>query len=249
MFKKNKYSYTDDNTKLWRYMSFSKFLDLIETSSLFFCRIDCFEDNLEATQPDGAHVFSVLTQNPWQVFQKQCVDKQLEILRNMTFANCWHINPGENPDMWNNYVMLHGNEGVAIQTSFGRLSECFNTSRILTNLEMKYVNYSTENIDYSYPNYLTFLSIKDLKFQYENELRIITLEKTYPEFDPDEMSMDEEIRACSHTGEHIKVNLKTLIEKIFLSPNSTERFRDSIEQLLIRYGIDAPIVKSSVSLE
>jgi len=189
MFIKNKYTNVSDDTMLWRYMSFSKFLSLLESSALYFCRIDSFEDQLEATQPAGAKDFAVLTENPWQVFTLQCVDKQLEIFRNMTFANCWHMNPHENPKMWKNYVMLHGNEGVAIQTTFSALSDSFETDRLLTNIKMKYINYDKHYLDYSFPKYPEYLSIKDLKYSYENEMRVITIEESYPEFDPDGMDM------------------------------------------------------------
>lgn len=244
MFIKNKYSYVSDNTKLWRYLSLSKFMDLLDTSALYFRRIDCFEDQLEATQPGGASFFAKATENPWQVFEMQCVDKQLEIYRNMTFANCWHMNSRENPDMWQNYVTLHGNEGVAIQTYFCNLVDSFNTDRVLTNLKMKYIDHHTSFLDYSYPNYPEYLSIKDKQFEYENELRIITIEKEYPEFDADTMSMDQKVQTNTHKGEHIKIELQKLIHSIYLSPNSTTRFRTHIEQVLQKYSIDAPIIKS-----
>lgn len=244
MFIKNKFSSIPDETKLWRYMSFSKFLSLLETSALYFCRIDCFSDNLEATQPNGAGRFAATTENPWQVFEKLCVDKQLEIYRNMTFANCWHINEQENPTMWENYVMAQGNEGIAIQTCFQNLVECFNTNRVLTNLKMEYIDYNREFLDYGYPNYPVYLSIKDVKYKYENELRVITLEKEYPQFDADEGDMNEKIEVYSHRGELIKIELKKLIHKLYLSPNSTTRFKESIEQLLHKYGITVPVIKS-----
>lgn len=244
MFIKNKYTNVSDDTMLWRYMSFSKFQSLLESSALYFCRIDSFEDQLEATQPRGAHNFAALTENPWQVFTMQCVDKQLEIYRNMTFANCWHMNPHENPKMWKNYVILHGNEGVAIQTTFSALADSFETDRALTNLKMEYIDYGVQYMDYSYPNYPKYLSVKDFKYSYENEMRVITLERSYPEFDPDEMDMIEKIEIFTHKGELISVNTKKLIQKVYLSPNSTERFRYTVEQLLRKYDINVPVIKS-----
>jgi len=91
--------------------------------------------------------------------------------------------------MWKNYVMLHGNEGVAIQTTFSALSDSFETDRLLTNIKMKYINYDKHYLDYSFPKYPEYLSIKDLKYSYENEMRVITIEESYPEFDPDGMDM------------------------------------------------------------
>lgn len=245
MFIKNKYSQTDNNTLLWRYLSFSKFLDILETSSLYFRRIDCFKDKLEATQPYGAAFFAKSTENPWQVFGYQCVEKQLEIYQNMTFACCWHINSNENPDMWKNYVTEHGNEGVAIKTTFRHLSECFDTERALTNLKMKYIDYATDFLDYSYPNYPEYLSIKDKQYEYENELRIITLEPHYPEYDPDTLYLIEKPQIYTHKGEHIKVRLNKLIEELYLCPNSTDRFKSIVIELLKKCDINVPVVTSN----
>ena len=139
--------------------------------------------------------------------------------------------------------MKHGNEGIAIQTCFQNLAECFDTDRALTNLRMKYIDYNAEFLDYSYPNYPVYLSIKDVKYKYENELRVITLEKEYPEFDADEMNMNEKI-VYSQKGEFIKIDLKILIQNLYLSPNSTIRFKENIEQLLHKYDITVPVIKS-----
>lgn len=231
---------------LWRYFSLSKFLDLLDSSALYFRRIDYFQDKLEATQPDGARHFARTTENPWQVFEMQCVDKQLEIYRNMTFANCWHMNQEENPLMWENYVGSTGIEGVAIQTCFKNLAECFKTERALTNLKMIYVDHGNFFLDYSFPDYLKYLSIKDQAFEYENELRIITLEKEYVDFDADTMSMFEPIVINTHKGEHIDVDLKILIQKLYLAPNSTARFRKYIEQVLRKYSIAVPIYQNGI---
>lgn len=204
MFIKNKYSSIEDDAILWRYMSFSKFQSLITRSALYFCRIDCFEDTLEATQPKGNHTFAVSTEEPWYGFYMHTVDGQLSIYKKMINANCWHINSAENPEMWENYVMLHGNEGVAIKTTFEKLSSSFETDRGLTNLTMKYVDYNSHYIDFCFPNYPEYLSLKDKKFEYENELRIITLDKSYPEYDPIE---EDVFTAPEQKGEFINVDL------------------------------------------
>ena len=40
-----------DSTKIWRYMDFTKFVNLLYTESLFFCRVDRLEDKWEGTFP------------------------------------------------------------------------------------------------------------------------------------------------------------------------------------------------------
>lgn len=241
MFIKNKYSNVEDKTILWRYMTFSKFLDLITRSALYFCRIDCFEDKLEATQPEGNSAFALMTEEPWYGFYMQVVDEQLNIYKKMIYANCWHINNAENPEMWENYVILHGNEGVAIQTTFENLSSSFVTDKTLTNLKMKYIDYNSYYIDFTFPKYPEYLMLKDKKFEYENELRIITLDESYPEYDPDE---EKTIIFPEQNGEFINVDLNRLILNVYLAPNSTARFKSVVEDLLCKYHITSPVIKS-----
>lgn len=244
MFKRNRNVEINDNEILWRYMSYSKFQDLLTTSSLYFSRIDCFEDKLEATMPNGSHDFARRTENPWQAFELYNVEEQLRILGTTVFANCWHINDSENPDMWKNYVTTQGNEGIAIKTTFENLSKCFKTNRTLTNVRMKYIDYKTEYADYFFPNYIDLLSLKDNKFINENELRIITIEDDYYEYDPDS---DENIKEVyPHKGEHINVDLHMLINEIYLCPESTPRFKHVVEVLLKTYAINVPINKSEL---
>ena len=40
-----------DSKKIWRYMDFTKFVNLLDTESLFFCRADRFYDKWEGIFP------------------------------------------------------------------------------------------------------------------------------------------------------------------------------------------------------
>ncbi len=41
-----------DDTKIWRYMDFTKFVNLLDTKSLFFVRSDKFDDPFEGLYPE-----------------------------------------------------------------------------------------------------------------------------------------------------------------------------------------------------
>ena len=45
----------DLDTKIWRYMDFTKFVSLLETRSLFFVRADSFTDPFEGTWPRASY--------------------------------------------------------------------------------------------------------------------------------------------------------------------------------------------------
>lgn len=245
MFKKSKkYNDMQDSTILWRYLSFSKFLDMINTSSLYFCRLDCFEDKLEATQPEGSKEFVRMSENPGLAYERYKFDKQLEIIRSMTYANCWHVNQEENPNMWNNYVMYHGNEGIAIQTTFKKLTQSLKTDRTVTDVRIQYIDYKTTNMDFFMANCADFLVIKDKQFEYENEMRLITLEESYPQYDEETDEISDTTKLFKHKGKKIEVDLNTLIQKIYISPNATERFKLDVQSHLDNCGLKVAVVHS-----
>ena len=48
---------SNKNAKLWRYMDITKFLFLLETSSLYFTRGDMFKDSFEGSLPKPTREF------------------------------------------------------------------------------------------------------------------------------------------------------------------------------------------------
>ncbi len=247
MYIKGKHSVLNGNPKLWRYMSYSKFQSLIETSSLYFCRLDKFEDQLECTQPNGSLDFAIATQNPWQIFERQCMDAKLYMLRNLTFVNCWHINDNENMFMWENYATCHGNEGVAIQTDLNTIKKAVNKAqRKISDMRISYVDFKTHYVGYFMQDPFEFITLKDIKFMAENELRLITVEDEYPEIEEDDVCPENPKQYSTKTGELIPVDLNQLIQHIYLAPNSTDRFAQLVKALIKSKGLDIEIIKSSV---
>lgn len=247
MYIKGKHSVLDENPKLWRYMSYSKFQNLIETSSLYFCRLDKFEDQLECTQPEGSLNFAIATQNPWQMYERQYMDAMLHMLRNLTFVNCWHINDNENSFMWENYAMCHGNEGVAIQTDINTVKEVVEkVERKISDMRISYVDFKTHYVEYFIQNPFEFITLKDIKYLPENELRLVTVENEYPDIDEDDICPVNPKQYSTHSGELIAVDLNRLIKRIYLSPNSTERVAQLIKTLIHSKGLNIEIVKSSI---
>lgn len=247
MYVKNKYSAIENNPKLWRYMSYSKFQNLMETSSVYFCRLDKFEDQLEGTQPQGSLNFAKATENPWQMYERCYMDAVLNMVRNVMFVNCWHINESENPFMWRNYATCHGNEGIAIQTDLHAVKRAFaNTSRKISDMRITYVDFKTHDIDYFMQDPFKFVMLKDKQFLPENELRFVTVEDKYPDVDEDDVCSVEKKQYTDHEGELIKVDLNELIKRIYLSPNSTGRFAQLILELVASRGLDVEVVKSAL---
>lgn len=245
MYIRGRYSILDENPKLWRYMSFSKFQNLITTSSLYFCRLDQFEDKLECTQPKGSLKFAIATENPWQIYERQYMDAKLHMFRNITFVNCWHINEAASPYMWKNYATLHGNEGVAIETDLDSLKKAIDgTSRKITDMRISYIDFETHYLEYFMGNPFDFVAVKDKQFKPENELRLVTIEDEYPDISEDDVLYDGSKQYCHQAGEFIPVDLRQLILRVHLAPNSTARFEQIVKDLINRMGLSIEIEKS-----
>lgn len=244
---KNEYSVIEKNLKLWRYMSFSKFQNLMETSSLYFCRLDKFKDQLEGTQPQGSLAFALATENPWQMFEHGYMDAVLNMVRNVMFVSCWHINDSENPFMWENYGSCCGNEGVAIQTNLNAVKRAFaKTPRKITDMRITYVDFKTYYIDYFMQNPFKFVMLKDKQFLPEDELRFVTVDDEYPNIDDDDICCVEKKQYTDHEGEMIEVDLQELISRIYLAPSSTKQFKRLILEMVTAKGLDVEVVKSAL---
>lgn len=204
---------------------------MIQSSSLFFCRLDKFEDKLEGTQPPKSREFAVATENPWQVYERMKMDEYLRILRNLTFVNCWHINECQNEFMWKNYANRNNGNGIAIQTTFENLQKAITDNRKISALDIKYVDFKTHYQEYFLANPFEFIALKDKsQFSAENELRLITVEDVYPQVDDDDIFGWKEQN--SHLGERIKVDMGILVQNIFISPFGEKDLLDNVCKLL-----------------
>src|SRR5687767_6342526 len=101
--------------KIWKYTDFTKFVEMLSSGSLFFCRADLLGDNFEGSLPTQNHDKKSAF---WDESLKDNKHKDL-IIQNLskkmreTFAvNCWHQNDYESAAMWKLY--LKSNEGIAI---------------------------------------------------------------------------------------------------------------------------------------
>ena len=158
-------------TRVWRYMSLGRFLTMLHTSALFFCRVDKLEDEYEGTYP---RLESPGTGGEMVVAYRQA--------RRMTTAiNCWHINEHESVAMWALYV--RSSEGVAIASRVGRLDDAFQKSTFLPGRarwgmgRVAYVDYEglAESWGIGAPE--PFLC-KRVAYAHEQELRAFILERT-----------------------------------------------------------------------
>jgi len=52
----------DENSKVWRFMDFAKFVQILESNALFFCRADRFTDEFERYYAKGNREWNLMLQ-------------------------------------------------------------------------------------------------------------------------------------------------------------------------------------------
>lgn len=242
----------DDETKIWRYFDFLKFLSLLSSSSLYFTSLDklftydpyegtytklnrqVIDLNFDELDDEQKKLLRISSPNDLLILQSNTrkthhwVKKQ----KGMIFVNGWHINNYESAAMWKVYSF--NEQGIAIQSTVAKLKECFlqeQPSNIFIG-KVNYIDYQNDVI--LMDNILRPSLYKRKSFEYENELRaLIWTPQSSTEADCD--------------GIPIKVDLNVLIDKIYLSPLTEHWIKALLLEITSRYSLQKGIFQSDLS--
>lgn len=248
MFKPHKdFSQIDDTAILWRYQDLPRYLDLLLKQQLFFCRADRFEDAFEGkytvevkkelVKEQAEELGNGKTNEAVVQKAKQQVEQLTEAhIAKRTFVtiNSWHWNDVENYAMWKIYAK--GTYGLAIQTTYERLKQCFNKAK--QPVFIGKVNYDNNCEDLLSNDSLKPFLHKRKMFEYENEVRCCYL-----------MPKDNELNwdaQDTNDGVFINVDLNTLIERIYISPYSPKWINEIVAGINEKFNIHKQIVHSTV---
>jgi hypothetical protein len=212
---------------------------LITTSKLFFARLDKLTDQLEGTlTPNNLveiynrfHNADITMSVREATLRRNKEVKNIENFKKYTLVSCWTQNPEESFALWKIYL---GNQpyGISIQTRYRNLKE----SIIDTNFPLLFgkVCYSNNVKDIKQSSvYLR----KNKFYKFENEVRILIMNQyvTFggePKYD---------------TGTTIEVEIKKMIEKIYVSPFSPDWFFELVKNIVEgKFNFHIPICRSLI---
>lgn len=225
----------DENAKIWRYMDFTKFVNLLERKTLFFSRADKLGDPFE-----GSFSRFNVKMRPAKYKQQPEIlsrlSKLFERFREYTLVNCWCISEYELNAMWRIY--LQSNEGIAIQSRFSLLKESLADAREDSIFigKVHYIDYNRDLMQED--NSLDAFFYKRQSFAFENELRAVT-----QALDAEALNKPPPFEF----GKYISVNLDTLIEKVYVSPTASSWFSELVKAVAERYQLGKDIVLSTLS--
>jgi hypothetical protein len=213
------------DTIVWKYLDLSKFLDLLLSQKLFMSRSDKFEDQYEGTfsEPTYEEIKKLSVNNPEFL-------NYYKSHREKVVISSWHINEYESFAMWQ--IFTQNSEGLAIQSTIRRLQKAMEVEKDFNQYigEVNYIDYKKEYIPFD-DMFFPFL-FKRKSFQYEREVRIIA----------DLSEQDIKI----NDGLKIEVDIKQLIEKIYIHPKSENWYKKLVIELVDKLGFDFEIEKSDL---
>ena len=215
--------------KIWHYFSLSKFLGLLRSSSLYLCRQDQFDDTFEGAMSKKDEAF-------FNQISPGMTNNMKGDTLGCFYSNCWTKSEVDEYVMWNTYASLK--DGVAIQTTTLNLISSLDSTdnRHVYVADVQYIDYES---DYTFrrtggkANMIPPRFSKRSYFAAEKELRVLYWD-TDGKFDSTPIGLD------------FKVDLNTLIDSIFVSPNSYPWFRDVVEEVLLKYGIKKEVKRSGI---
>lgn len=230
--------------KIWRYQDLAKLLHLLRSLRLFFARSDKLGDPFEGSYP----IANRQHRDEWYAAANASREASglgdlREVMptifrrnRERTFISCWHLNEGESAAMWELYG--RSNIATAIQSSVGRLVDSFaGYGRTVFIGRVRYIDY--DNTPLSEGNAFTPFVTKRKSYEHENELRAIVNAEPY------ERRALASDGSLVDSGVYVPVDLKTLVDTVFVAPNAPDWFTDVVTTELFLHGFSRTAVRRS----
>ncbi len=203
--------------KIWRYVDFTKFVDLLYSSELYFSKLSNLEDKYEGSLTvdmlkrreqfdkgvDEENEKLYKEKGFGDIPRRNQVKSIYQGLRDGMFVNCWHMNNYESAAMWQLYSRY--GDGIAIQTTYHKWTECFSVSPIRVNCGVvEYEDYeSASSNENFFGNIHKPFVTKRLSFEHEKEVRALISYNLLP---------DKSVCNIKDGGIKAKVNLSLLLE-------------------------------------
>jgi hypothetical protein len=223
-----------DHAKIWRYTDLTKLLAVLDSHALYFACVRSMDDPYEAyiryptfeeylVEANADPECAKLTPEQLRQCYHECYHSR--DVRNDIFVNCWHANEYESAAMWKLY--LSSTEGVAIQSTVGRLIRSLEKSedKILVGL-VKYIDYETTGVG---DNVYHRTIHKRKSFAHEQELRAI-------------MHRESPVEP-QKPGYNVRVDVDTLIERIYVAPTCPSYVRPVVESVVKKFGLSKEVIQ------
>ncbi len=233
----NEEIYSDGN-EVWRYIDFSKFVDLLDSSCLFFPRLTL----LQELDPYEGSFRPFLSPCNKEGSSEKLLKELDKAVPNNTFVNCWYLSDVESAALWK--LFPKSNEGIAIKSNVWKLNQAITSAN--TNNSDEYTMYA-DSVTYGHEkvaarktnihlNYDAAVFTKRQCFEHEKELRLVMYYS-----DLKTPALHDE------TGLKIEVDLDSMISEIIISPEAPSWMEGLVKRVTKKYGFSFEIRQSTLN--
>lgn len=223
-------SYYSDNyreTLIWRYMDLDKFSKMLNSSTIWFSRVDRFDDLFEGSVSEQTN--KIIKYGP------EVTPKMITHFNNIhkwqqqwTYATCWHNAPHENALMWTAYAP----KGIVIKSKYYKLAEQLDSNAVIG--PVLYKNYNTELVTLG-----TQMQYYQKRHNFKDEREVRALISEFPE--------EDLTRTNPELGKAIKVDLSILVDNVVCSPFASITEIETIKKMIQDAGLNIPVIESELS--
>lgn len=230
----------EETDRLLRYMDFVKLMSIINGSSLYFSRADCFNDKYEGCYTELAYEISKsitigLDGNP----SNEGLVEDTKRIKRCAYISCWTKSTHESMAHWDIYG---GNNSVAIISSVSQIKK-----QLIENCDHeiadKFMNRIIEPVVYIdhhskdenlarelLSDSLTPLKKKNIAFRYEEEVRLIYSHHQH-------ILAETDFNKKLGKGFKVGINCNNLIDKIVVSPKAAKWFYKQVKRNMVCYEL------------
>jgi len=183
-----------DDTVVWRFLDFPKFVSLLETSRLVLARADRFDDPREGefTDAELRHLDGLQHQSDAHRSGAERVTASFDKTRRQCFVNCWYGKTNvESTPMWKLYAPGAG--GIAVKSSIGAIKRALGPANRPIHIgRVRYLDWTRESawtLDV-----FNMLLRKHSGYEHESEVRLLI-------WDPDSGSPAASLRVTRIANE------------------------------------------------
>lgn len=236
----------DSSMKIWRYLDLPKLIDLLQTRSLYFARVNSLqdEDPFEGSFAKGnLDLLRKQLLEPKEVIKGKSLTEEhvhnlVKIItgtaKDFAYINCWHASDTESVALWKQYGTEKG--AIVIRSTYEKLVRAFpdNDQEKTVHMGMiQYLNYANpeEYMKFN-SNLMTPLFHKRIEYQHEREVRALVF------LSPD--------RANDQNGFKINIDVDKVIEEIRMGPRTPKWITEIVAKLIEKYDLHLKVLPSQL---
>ncbi|MDA8295249.1 MAG: DUF2971 domain-containing protein [Actinomycetota bacterium] len=223
---------------LWRYLSFAKYISLLEYKALHFARSDILGDRFEGalTEADKEGIRTAFAAHLPKSAQDGLLKNFSETMRQIRramYISCWHESEYELDAMWRIYAADHG---IAVRTTFDDLTLSLEYPEPIHAGRVTYIDFRTDTAFYDAYLFSVF-SRKRLSFEHEKEVRLLLVRDM------------EGILGGADAPDVVAapVDVTRMIKHVFVSPYAPAWLHDTVARVTKTYGLSFPVTQSHLA--